>query len=61
MGSIVAYLFGSFLDYKALPILVIAITVTYAVLVYLFLPETPLFLVKQGKIGVSYASINMIL
>lgn len=59
IGSIIAYIFGSFLDYKALPILVIVITVTYAVLMYLFLPETPLFLVKQGKFAVSCANINM--
>lgn len=59
IGSIIAYIFGSFLDYKAVPILVIVITVTYAVLIYLFLPETPLFLVKQGKIGVSCANIIM--
>lgn len=53
IGGIIAYIFGSFLDYKALPILVIVITITYAILVCLFLHETPLFLVMLGKIDVS--------
>lgn len=49
---LLAYIIGNYLDYYAIPIFTIALTVIYTILIP-FLPEAPIFLVRQNKIEVS--------
>lgn len=51
VGNLFIYIIGSF-NYNAMSICPIILTLAAAVLLY-FLPETPLFLVKQDKIAVT--------
>lgn len=52
IGMLMGYVIGAFCDFSAIPIVAINLAIASAVLIYL-LPETPIFLVKQGRINVS--------
>lgn len=52
VGFLIAYTFGNYFDYYAMPLFAIALTATYTILIALF-PETPIFLMRQNKIDVS--------
>lgn len=49
LGTLMGYALGTYCDYNVTPIVAIVLTILFAVL-FLFFPETPLFLVKQNKI-----------
>ena len=51
MGILLAFIFGHYFDFYAPPKFVIALTSFFAIAM-LFFPETPLTLVKHGKIAV---------
>lgn len=48
-GTLLAFALGTYCNYNVTPIAAIAVTVLYAVL-FLFFPETPIFLLKQNQI-----------
>lgn len=52
IGMLTGYVIGAFCDFYAIPIVAITLAIASAILIYL-LPETPIFLVKQGKTDVS--------
>lgn len=52
-GLLLAYIIGNYFDYYAMPLFSIGLTATFALLI-LFLPEAPLFLMRQNKIEVSF-------
>lgn len=52
VGILLAFIFGHYFDYDVTPKLVIGLTCLFAISM-IFFPETPLTLVKQGKIDVS--------
>lgn len=52
VGILIAFTFGSYLDYYATPKFVISSTVVCAVGLFFF-PESPTFLVQQNKLRVS--------
>lgn len=52
LGILIAYVIGAFFDFYAIPLCAIIFAIASGILIY-FLPETPLFLVKQNKITVN--------
>lgn len=54
-GLLLAFLFGNYCSYYFPSIFMIALTVLFAILFW-FMPETPIFLVKQNKIFVCCAA-----
>lgn len=54
-GILLSFIFGSFFDFYTTPKFVILLTIVCGILLF-FLPESPLFLVKQNKLSVSYMS-----
>lgn len=52
LGFLIAYTFGNYFDYYAMPLFAIVLTSVYTILI-LFLPETPIFLMRQNKVDVS--------
>lgn len=52
-GILLSFILGHFCSFHTTPVAVIALIALFAVLIYFFFPETPMFLVKQNKILVS--------
>lgn len=59
-GILLAFVFGSYLDYFATPKFVIALMILTGVLLFFF-PETPSFLAKQNKLLVSATKLLKLL
>lgn len=57
IGILLGYVIGGFFDYYAIPLVSIIIAIASGILIY-FLPETPLFNVKQNKIEVRSFSLS---
>lgn len=51
LGTLLGYALGTYCSYDVTPIAAIALTIMFAVL-FLFFPETPIYLVKQNRIMV---------
>lgn len=51
-GRLVAYVFGTYFEFWALPALAMTILITFIVL-FCFLPESPFVLLKENRIHVS--------
>lgn len=52
LGMLIGYVIGAFFDFSAIPIFGIVLAIASAILIY-FLPETPIFLVKNNRMDVS--------
>lgn len=52
IGMLLVFILGAYCDYHIIPKVVIGITIVCVVLFY-FCPESPTFLMKQGKVSVS--------
>lgn len=52
VGMLMAYCIGNYFDFYAIPKFAILVTIICAISLY-FLPESPLFLLKQNKLLVS--------
>lgn len=57
VGMLTGYVVGAFFNFSAIPIVAITLAIASAMLIYT-LPETPIFLVKQGKIDEAEKSIR---
>lgn len=58
MGFLLAFTLGTFCDFYTTPLFVIGLTMVYAVC-FVFFPETPVFLMKQGKISVRFTNAKI--
>lgn len=61
LGTLMGYALGTYCDYNITPIVAIIVTILFAVL-FLFFPETPIFLVKRNQIlvNLSYFTLTFI-
>lgn len=53
IGVVLSFILGAYSEYISYPILAIALTLLFDV-IFIFFPETPIFLLKQNKIAVSF-------
>lgn len=53
IGVVIAFILGTYSEYISYPIFAIASTILFDV-IFFFFPETPIFLLKQNKIAVSF-------
>lgn len=56
VGVVIAFVLGTYSTYYSIPIFMIPLLVLFAIVFFIFFPETPLYLVKQDKIAVSTKS-----
>lgn len=59
VGMLLAFVIGNSFEYPAIPIFSIVLLTLFAILLY-FIPESPLFLLKQDKIKVSERTLSNI-
>lgn len=52
IGIMIVFVLGYYFDYRVTSIVVIAVTIIF-VIVFLFFPESPTFLLKQNKTSVN--------
>lgn len=58
-GIVATFAIGTYASYDAIPLFAIAINVLFAIL-FSFFAETPLFLLKNGKVMVCFSFIYFI-
>ena len=56
IGVVISFVLGAYSEYISYPILAIALTLLFDV-IFVFFPETPIFLIKQNRIAVSFTLV----